>query len=228
MVSRAPEPRSKSSRRVSAGHFCHPVRRFSAFPADRGGDWAGRRYPGTVDRSPRLSGAACSSSVPALRILRINWRPRSTRRPAWIRRTRRVRFQLARARSSSERPPGRVGALNRPLGSVPRHWQFRREPFARFPRGEAGVHGVPCRHADFQGLRGGAGASFRPASPPHPAQEVPAAPPPFRLERSWCENDPLQPGAVFTASRRSRPAGRRRDRREPPPFPRARARRNRP
>ena len=52
-----------------------------------------------LGRSPRLSSAACSSLVPALRILRINWRPRSTRRPAWIRRTRRVRFQLARARS---------------------------------------------------------------------------------------------------------------------------------
>ena len=49
-----------------------------------------------------------------------------------------------------------------------------------------------------------------------PAGEVPAGPP------------PLQPGAVFTARRRSRPAGRRRDRREFPPFPRARARRNRP
>ena len=121
-------------------------RHCTAVPAALAGAWPAQRQLGTVDRASRRWSAASSSSVPLLRILRMNCRPLSIRRPAWTRSTRRIRFQDDRAKSSSRvRHAVRTCRLNatraashqaafapkRPLGMVPPARLFLRASWAR-------------------------------------------------------------------------------------------------
>ena len=111
-------------------------------------------------------------------------------------------------------------APNRPLGSVSRHRQFRRVRQASMA--------LPAGTPIFKASAAAQAPAFARPRPGTRQRKPPLRLRPFGWRDPGGENAPLQPGAVFTACRRSRPAGRRRDRREPPPFPRARARRNRP
>ena len=110
----------------------------SAFPADRGGDRDARRYPGAVNYSPGLSSAACSSSVPALRVLRINRRQRSTRRPVWIRGKRQGPLPAGRGQILDQRPTCRQRMeVERQDGAhPPGHVGTESAASSRFPRPE--------------------------------------------------------------------------------------------